>query len=1000
MSANEKKKRTSKALSALLAATMTLSLAAPAVAVEGEELPHNPVPCATCGGDHKVEGTTICPECSGEQEVPMIDCADCDGTGTVYTWNFDTPCPNNGPACSGCDDCFSGFAKIPVTCDTCGGSGKVVDPAAEICGTCGGTGTVQQEEDCPDCEDGTVPCTGEFVGEVTKAATCKEAGEMTYTCAACEASYTEAIPVDEDAHQWGEPEALEGQAPTCGEDGVGNRTCALCGKTEEVVMPATGEHTYGDDLKCTVCGADEPADEDTAAAIALLEALPAAEDVTAADQAAIQAARAAYDALTDRQKSFVSEELTTALTSAESALSGALVAQADALLAALPENPAGDLGAAFAAYNAVSALSEAEKTQLTQTDKLAALNTYLETVDLYSYSAAGSSAPGAWVVYDTTVNVAAPKGTKFSINPATFRFVKGTSDLNKITGYLPSGCTMDAAFQMASQLADAAEDLDDGQEIVVTLRSALTESAGSYGVYFLSGTTKWDTCELIEETELNNGTLVIRLNNQNYQKLSYIALTRSMEYTDGYTTPDTAANSYVPAERAASSDGITYDYKVEDGTRVVTVTIPADYTGDTVHVNMAAIREVFGELSVGFAENGQTVSGGYADGAALEGKEPIRPGTALPYRIEVVNLSGQKYAYTADSLWLDAAEMEHYLGYADASGIYPAFDGSSQTFAVYRTWNKALSALLDSSSDVLDDATINAALQAVYQNEDGIEVNLPHYYLDFYNFAYNTQATALDQLSADALFDLFGGERDVAETSAAGAVYSQETLPELNNLAYNFFYTRAFQLEQSSTTASDSGTSVGAAMAGRYDVLDTKAAAAWDELSAGAAEPAALEFTVTSAGPLWNAYMRYPVACDMGFTLSKVVEEPSTPSYDPDDDGDDVLPTPTPEETPEPTDPGADIPEEDVPLGDLPEDPGTDIPEEAIPQGGLPEDPGTDAPETDIPDGEVPQGDLPQTGMTTAVDPGVTAGMLALAASLAGAGLHLTFSRKKDDADA
>lgn len=236
-----------------------------------------------------------------------------------------------------------------------------------------------------------------------------------------------------------------------------------------------------------------------------------------------------------------------------------------------------------------------------------------------------------------------------------------------------------------------------------------------------------------------------------------MAFTRSMEYTDGsYTTPNTAANSYVPADHAVSSDGITYGYRMDGNTRVITVTIPADYTGSTVNVNMAAIREVFGELSVGFVENGQVVAGGYQDDEAMAGKTHIVPGQTLPYRIEIINLSGQKYTYQSGSLWMDVAGMENYSGYTSSAGTYPAFDSGEQVFVMYRTWNKALSALLDSSKDVLDDATINAALQTIYQNEDSIEVNLPHYYLDYYNFAYNTSAKTLEELSDEAIMDLFG----------------------------------------------------------------------------------------------------------------------------------------------------------------------------------------------------------------------------------------------------
>lgn len=921
------RKKLQKVFALLLTASMTMSLlSVTAFADELEEHAHNPVTCAVCGGSGKE--TVSCETCGGSGSIQQEgSCSECGGEGRYLTWDYDHPCPYcNG---AGCDapNCYSGYELYEVICSACNGTGH----PSEICSACNGTGKVQSGNDCATCAGaGTVPCTGTFEGAVTTAATCVAAGVMTYTCKTCEASYTVDIPVDENAHQWGEPVAVEGKAPTCGADGTGIRTCELCKKTEEVVMPATGEHTYDEEtLKCTVCGAPEPADETTAAAIALLEALPAAENVAAEDQADIEAAREAYDKLTDHQKKFVSQELLTRLTAAEEALVTALVTHADALLAAMPGDPASDLAATFAAYSAVSALTEAQKSLLTNTEELAALEAYLETVDLYSYSGTGQD-DGAWVTYDTTMIVAAPKGTSTS-NLAGFSYVQGTSNLGSISRHLPEGCTMDTVYQMTTALRNAARALEDDEEITLVIQASLLPSLNSCDVYFVSGSSSRETVSLIEDAELSGGTLVIHLNNQNYTNLGYIALTRSMEYTDGsYTTPSAAAHSYAPAARAASSAGITYEYKLDGKDRVVTVTIPAGYTGDTVNINMEAIREVFGELSIGLVENGQMVAGFENEEAkaAMEGKGYLQPGMDLPYRIEIVNLSGQDYAYQADSLWMDTAVLEDYIGYTDETCAYPTFDGTDHSFVVYRVWNKALTALLDGGA-TLDDATIKAALQEKYNNTDGIEVNLPHYYLDYYNFVYNTNATTLEQLPDEAIMDLFD--------STGGAKFP-ETLPELNNLAYNYFYTHGLQLNQSNMWATGYDTSAGAVMAGRSDSMEDKAADAWDDLDAATETPAVLEFTVTPTFLLGNSYMRYPVACDMGFTLKEVTgggtggggdtEYDPRPDPDPDDD----------EEIPDEDTPTTDIPDIDTPTTDLPDEqtPTTDIPEEEVPQAEVP----------------------------------------------------------------
>ena len=848
----------------LLALAMCLGMLGITAMAEGAG-EHNAVPCQTCGGSGKE--SEPCEACGGTGSALSEEtCTKCKGSGTI--WGFGPNCEvcggdgtmDNGSTCTVCGG--GGALWVEKTCTLCNGTGH----PSVTCSACSGVGSIQTDDACSVCSGtGETACTGEFVGQVTTAPTCVAQGVMTYTCAACHAEYTETIPVDANAHQWGEAVAAEGKKPTCGADGMGTRTCELCGGTEEVVMPATGNHSYSEEtLTCTVCGAPQPADETTAAAIALMEALPVAGDVTAADQEAIQAARAAYDALTDFQKRFVTETVLDRLTQAESALSAALVAQADALLAAVPADAADDVWTTLSAWRAVGALTQEEKAQLTNTGKLAAVEAYMAGKEVFFYSASG-----------TEFMICTPAG-KLEQSNARFRAVTGSMDLEWIAGKLPAGCVVDAAYDMLDyyNIVNTVKALSDGQEVVMAFRSEVTQSLSQCAVYFVEGRFSSDKVSGAMPVQLQNGSLVITMtaaNGTDASRLPYVAFARTMEYTDGsYTTPDSAANSYVPAAHAASSDGITYGYKVENGTRVVTVTIPADYTGDTVNVNMAAIREVFGELSIGLEENGQTVAGGYENSEAMTGKSHIVPGQTLPYRIEIINLSDQEYAYQSGSLWVDAAVMDNYSGYTAATGTYPTFDGSEQVFVVYRTWNKALSALLDSSSDVLDDATINAALQAIY-NEDGIEVNLPHYYLDYYNFVYNTNAKTLEELPDEAIMDLFDGYRDTAGTVAGQAVYSRETLPELNNLAYNYFYTHGLQLDQDDFWATDYATSAGAVMAGKNTGLDSKAAAAWGSLTGNAAAASALELTVTPTFLLGNSYMRYPVACDMGFTLTKVV---------------------------------------------------------------------------------------------------------------------------------
>jgi len=73
-------------------------------------------------------------------------------------------------------------------------------------------------------------------GEVTKEATCTQPGEMTYTCADCGETKTEEMPAL--GHDWSTTDCEEEAA------------CSRCDETRP-----SGEHTWGEDGICTVCGA-------------------------------------------------------------------------------------------------------------------------------------------------------------------------------------------------------------------------------------------------------------------------------------------------------------------------------------------------------------------------------------------------------------------------------------------------------------------------------------------------------------------------------------------------------------------------------------------------------------------------------------------------------------------------------------------------------------------------------------------------------------------------
>ena len=108
-------------------------------------------------------------------------------------------------------------------------------------------------------------------GKVTKAATCKDAGEKLYTCTACGETKTEAIAktnnhtyglwekntaenhkhtckvcgnVETAAHTWDSGKVTE--APTHTKEGTKTYTCTVCGETKTEKVEKLKEHSYGE----------------------------------------------------------------------------------------------------------------------------------------------------------------------------------------------------------------------------------------------------------------------------------------------------------------------------------------------------------------------------------------------------------------------------------------------------------------------------------------------------------------------------------------------------------------------------------------------------------------------------------------------------------------------------------------------------------------------------------------------------------------------------------
>ena len=87
-------------------------------------------------------------------------------------------------------------------------------------------------------------------GIVTKEPSCKEEGEILYTCSVCKGTKVEAL-AKTDNHQWREWTTIT--KPTCSTEGKEIRTCKVCSKTEERAIPTIPHTVVKEADKAATC---------------------------------------------------------------------------------------------------------------------------------------------------------------------------------------------------------------------------------------------------------------------------------------------------------------------------------------------------------------------------------------------------------------------------------------------------------------------------------------------------------------------------------------------------------------------------------------------------------------------------------------------------------------------------------------------------------------------------------------------------------------------------
>lgn len=339
--------------------------------------------------------------------------------------------------------------------------------------------------------------------------------------------------------------------------------------------------------------------------------------------------------------------------------------------------------------------------------------------------------------------------------------------------------------------------------------------------------------------------------------------------------------------------------------------------------------------------------------AALSGTN-YQPGDEAELQLEIINNSSYDYKYTNNSLAFTIIPKGEDSGYRSFTGqIVPK--GNTE---VWRTGNSALRELFNYDQytrfkvNEITDEKLGKKL--ITNNYDNGIADLPKYYLDYYNEKYGSDAGQLDALPDEAIADIWGAGNimynDPCNTSGKRPDESdtnRETVRELTELGYNYFYNSILTLRTDDYTGDKNPApevySLGSHMRSYNNngttVIEPYFEGSFSQVPAGSDITMSNQIIIKMHGDhATNAYMVQDFGFTFGFQLQKPTQEqPPVPPTPPGGGGNSgggggTTPTGGHRTTPETNGPGITIEPEAVPLASLPET----ILEEEVPLAPLP----------------------------------------------------------------
>ena len=729
--------------------------------------------CEICGGSGQIDAEVTCDKCKGATQITQyIDCDTCGGDGTL---------DSDGSVCSACGG--GGFFMVRVDCPTCEGTGLILGKISCSNPDCH-DGQVLTDSPCAACRGtGMVDCTGEFAADGLTVAN-DGTGVQEYVCETCGASYKVALTAEEVAQLLAQELSLDKFEVSTATASVGQKltySLKIYNNSDYNIPDIELQVQFSQGLSFTNYSqytevyysgtykgspvpqygpADASYDEETGVLTLTIPGIAAGKYLEA--------------------KFYANVEETAPLGSdLAAALSATVVGQEAAALSDSLNTHINKYSGTKNIYLAGSKMGGwyGNGTPSTAVSTLRNSSTSLDALE------------GEVFAFDGAFDKQTHSETGY-INYSTNTDYYGETVYNQYdgriwqcVGFVPyTGSIGNGDFDVVSQYVYTETPGDEGF-VAGTLEDAQTLIASAGGVLYGQAATP-ENISAFEE-HISNQYLTI----MTVWYVSEKAPIEQGDYADPLTIPAVKAVDYQPTSQGVTfsvgdvtyHDGADSDFVVAD----VTITIDSSAPND-LNIN----------LNDALAQAMEAIS--QADG--YNQVQPGDVMTYL--NITVDNQSGRTYRYTDGSMAIGTVPMNGdgtlgtgFEGYTITGPVEE--DGTAYSYIPWRVWNAPLQDL-GLKYNQLDDVSVGKALSDAGYAVDGLTNDssdayyiqitrecLGHYYLDYFN----------QTSSVDSFDDLTTSQLAILTNTPSGTgtfIAELETSPEVAEALYYFYYARAY----------------------------------------------------------------------------------------------------------------------------------------------------------------------------------------------------------------